>query len=142
MPSRRRCLGAIAAGVVPSLVGCVSPFSSAPRLALVVENYRSESVQLEIEVLRTDATDRSEALVYDETATIPPESVGPDEWRTSDVAPARSYRVEVRLGGGVETAHYHYVPDCTAADAPYEPEVHLVIASDPGIAFQQSTCRG
>jgi hypothetical protein len=142
MPSRRQYLGAVAAGVTLALPGCASPFSSTPRLDLAVENYRGGSVRLGVAVLRPDARDRSEAIVYEETATIPAESVGPDEWRVSDVAPVQSYRIEVRLDGGAETAHYHYVPDCTATDAAYEPVVHLVVNGEPGMSFQQSECRG
>jgi hypothetical protein len=111
-------------------------------LDIAVENYRSEPVRLEVEVLRADATDRSESLVYDEYVEVPPRSVGQQEWRAADVAPARPSRVEVGVGPEERTAHYHYVPDCTAGDAPYEPTVHLVLDDDPGVAFGQTECHG
>ncbi|WP_066412303.1 hypothetical protein [Halorubrum aethiopicum] len=137
---RRDAVRLAGTAAATGLAGCTTPFGSSPDLSLIVENYRSEPVELLIEIVRSDATDRSEGLLHRETAEIPADAVGDDRWRSDGVAPARPCRIEVGVGIEEATYHYHYVPDCTGTEAAYEPRVTLVLDADPGVAFGQSTC--
>lgn len=137
---RRGVLRRAGSAVAIGLAGCSALFGSRPELDFTVENYRDETVELLIDVVRPDSSDRSEALVYQDKATIPAQSVGDDEWRVTNIAPAEPYRIEVAFGSESKTYHYHYLPDCTGADAPYDPRVHLTLNEHPGVSFQQTMC--
>jgi len=142
MIDRRAVLrGAEAAGVV-GLTGCSSRLVDRPSLTLSAENYREEAVDLLLEVVRSDAADRSEALVYRDRVRLAPGAVGDEAWRADGVAPARPYRIEAEVRSGLEASHYHYVPDCTDGDSPYRPRVNLVLNEEPGVSFGQTTCSG
>jgi|GEM_PF-4747982 len=137
--SRRQYLGAIAGSVPLVAAGCTSLGSSRPGLDLAANNYRDEPVELGIELVRPDFAERSKASVYEENVEIPAQTDGPGEWRRSDVAKARSYRVELTLPPE-RTTHYHYVPDCTEEDASYDPLVEFVLNDVPGVVFYQTEC--
>jgi hypothetical protein len=137
---RRDVLRAAGSAIAIGLAGCSIPFTSRPELDFTVENYREKTVVLLIEVVHSDGSDRSEAVMYQDRVEIPAQSVGDDEWRVTNIGPAEPYRIEVDFGSETKTYHYHYIPDCTGADAPYDPRVHLILNENPGVSFQQTTC--
>ncbi|MHB9287356.1 hypothetical protein ACKVMT_10000 [Halobacteriales archaeon Cl-PHB] len=141
MVSRRDALHAVGAGATALLPGC-SLASDRPDLHLRVENYRAADLDVRVELLDSDAEDRSGAVAFSERVTLPaPSEDGePQVWHGADVAPARSYRVEVDVTEvGRKSYHYHYVPDCTGS-ATVEPTVEVVLNDDPGVAFSQTRC--
>jgi len=140
--NRRTLLRVAGSAVTVGFAGCSNPLTSQPKLDLTIENYRDESVTLFIEVIRPDASDRSNALVYQENAEVSPNAVGEDVWRADNIAPARRYRIEIMIQRGERTSHYHYLPDCIGGDAPYDPRVNLVLNDNSGVSFQQTNCSG
>lgn len=137
---RRQVLAVTGSALPIGLAGCSVPGTSEPELDLTVENYRTEPVELQIAVVEPDSGDRSEAVVYEDVVEIPAQSVGDDDWRLSNIGPVTEYRIEVRVGRTAKSYHYHYIPDCTDADAAYDPGVHLIINEQPAVSFQQARC--
>lgn len=143
MGVNRRTLLRVAGSVATvGVAGCSNPLTSQPKLDLTIENYRDDSVELLIEVVRPDASNRSKALVYQENVDVSPNAVGADVWRADNIAPARQYRIETMVQRGETTSHYHYIPDCIGGDAPYDPRVNLILSDNPGVSFQQTNCAG
>lgn len=108
---------------------------------LVVENARGSTVHLDVEFMRPDVSERSEALVYDDSFEIPPREDPDDAWRVADVAPDRPYRIEIVVGPTRRSYHYHYRPDCSG-DTPYEIGVAVHLNEGGGVTFTQNRCSG
>ena len=140
--NRRNILRFAGSVALTGFAGCSAPFTAPPNLDLTIENYRNESVELLIEVVRPDAANRSEGLVYQRSVEVSSNAVGDDEWRAANIAPARQYRIEILLQSGEKTYHYHYHPDCVDNDPQYDPRVTLIFNENPGVSFQQTHCSG
>lgn len=118
MPSRRDVLrvgGAVSLGL---FAGCSRlPLVPGPQLSLVLRNEIPREVDSTVELIRPNGREYSEAIVYEESISVPPpaERTGAPGRRTvSDVAPVRGYRVRVWFGDtiGEPATDYRYYPDC------------------------------
>ncbi|WP_424015396.1 twin-arginine translocation signal domain-containing protein [Halorubrum xinjiangense] len=139
MPSRRRFLRAGAAGALAGLAGCSAVPAPRPMLDLTVSNVRDTAVDLGVRFLRSDVTERSEALVYRKNVEVPPDAGSDDPWTVEDILSDRPYRIEVEDRSTRSSHHYHYQPDCSDDD-PYDIGVLVRFNPEGGVAFSQTTC--
>jgi hypothetical protein len=125
-----------------TLGGCSALFGSRSPLNVVIENYRDEAIDLGINIIDPDVSDRSKALVYNDAVEVSANAVGDQQRTLQAVAPAQQCRIEVTDGPDGPSSHYHYKPDCLGGDAPYDPTVHMILNANPGISFSQTRCHG
>ncbi|GAB3669463.1 hypothetical protein [Halopiger thermotolerans] len=103
-----------------------------------VENYLEESTLIDVAFLYPDESERSEAIAYEDSFEIPPQTELDETWSVEDVVTDRPYRIELIVGSTGVSHHYHYLPDCGDED-PYEIGV-LARLLDDGVRFSQTTC--
>lgn len=114
MISRRRTLLAGTSAMMVPLSGCLTEFlGNRPDIDLILRNYTSEPQPLQVEILRNDGNDISEAQVLRREFEVPPptddETAG--AVRLAEIVPHDRYLVRVRLKfGRGEWDHHHFVP--------------------------------
>ncbi|TSD15741.1 hypothetical protein DP107_00735 [Haloglomus irregulare] len=159
MPSRRDLLRAGGAAGLAALAGCSRlPLVPGPQLSLMLRNEIEQEAEVSVELLRPDGNEYSEAVVYEESISVPgPADVtgAPGRKTTTDIAPARSYLVRVRFGDsyGMPAAEYRYYPDCARKLRPaderpeeFEPRLFIELVADEDGAgtaiINQTQCSG
>lgn len=117
-PSRRTLLTGAAALTLP-MSGCLNQvLGRGPAVDLILRNYTSEAQPLQVELLREDRSEISEAQVLRREFEVPPPS-GEDPAgvvRRPELVPRTRYLVRVRLKfGRGEWDHTHFVPGRSGA---------------------------
>lgn len=144
---RRRLLASVVAGVsITSLSGC-SAFDSEPSpLPVEITNFTSERQYLDIEIIRRDSEDRSNATVLRESYELEPSDVDGENYTVPDMptVPNRRYLVQARIGGTqIPAQHYHYIPDCKTSEN-HEDRLYIGVQSTENrvtIRFDQNGCQ-
>jgi hypothetical protein len=120
MPSRRDLLQVSGAASLTALAGCSqAPFVPGPRLTVAFHNEIQREVEPILELIRADGDEYSEAVVFDESVSVPAPAErtdAPGRRVLTDIAPAQGYRARVWFGDTVGTpaADYRYYPDCAS----------------------------
>jgi hypothetical protein len=121
MPSTRRKILIGSSVAIGAIAGCQSVnLGESRKIGLTLRNYTDKEQPLQIELLREDKNEMSEASVLDTEYTVPApggsnESAG--TIRETDLVPERRYIVRVLLKNGRnEQFHSHYYPDGSTGD--------------------------
>ncbi|EJN59122.1 twin-arginine translocation signal domain-containing protein [Halogranum rubrum] len=115
--SRRDVLRLGSAAAATSLAGCASlPFVSRPKLTLTFINHAPERVRFDVELLRENRREESEAHTFSQSYAIDArDEEGAGVGHDFEVVPSRRYlaRVEVsdESGRTIDETHYHFYPE-------------------------------
>lgn len=143
--SRRRLLAGVAGVGLTWLSGCGSG-SESSSLPVEIVNFTAEPQILDVELVRRDAEDRSDATVLRQSYELEPSEGDGQEYTIPDVptVPNQRYLVRARIGGTrIPTRHYHYVPDCVGVEG-HEDRLYVAVTdteSGLSVSFDQNGCQ-
>lgn len=146
--SRRTFLAGCAASVA-QLAGCTAlPFVENP-IDMTILNHHTEPRQIAVTVLRANAREYSEAMVFSRPYEVPADTdTSNGIVQETDFLPSATYIVQVDLEAGTadQSFHFHFYPDCTVetdTDASKSSQDGFLIEiqrNGENVRFSQSTC--
>lgn len=146
-PTRREALRLVSVAGTAAAAGCSGVLSGDTKLTVILLNFGSSRHFLDLEMLRADADERSDAVVLHDEFELPApdEGAAAHEHREPDLLASEKYLVRAHLRGNESVRNrYTFYPDCDGGDESPEElyvEIHRYESDDePYIRFQQNQC--
>ncbi|WP_396612153.1 hypothetical protein ACH9L7_02375 [Haloferax sp. S1W] len=143
--SRRKALQTGVCIGVTSLTGCLNittPFSS--KLTVELLNYDDDPHTIDLQILRADGKQNSEATVHSGWHELPARDDEPSHRLLEDIVASDRYLIRARLLESENEVfdHYHYYPDCGGNSTDDKVGVKIEKNETKGlfIDFDQNSC--